>query len=515
MAANTKNRNRTKENPEEYLRTDQLKADLKGHTVRGGVVTVISQVLKQVAAVGSTAVLARLLTPKDFGLIAMVTAITGFIAIFKNMGLSMATVQRAEIDQNQVSTLFWINTVLGILIFFVTCALAPLIAWYYGVPQLIWITVSLAIGFLFGGLTVQHQALLRRQMRFKALAVIDISAVMLSILVAIVSAYLGARYWALVLMNIFNTFATVIGTWYACSWRPGKPRKLNEVYSMLKFGGNITGFSFINYWSRNLDNFLIGRYFGAVQLGFYSKAYSLLLFPLKQLNRPITAVVIPALSRLADSPKQYRQVYLRILEKITILTMPGVMLLIVTSDWLIRIVLGPQWDASSRIFSLLGIAGLVQPILNTTGWLMITQDRTHHLFRWGILGGALAMASIVFGLQWGSIGVAASYSFCTCCIQTPILIWYTGRRGPVRILDFYRTSAPAALSALCVLIALLALRYWTSISHPLWGFSAAFGITVFVTLLVLVALPAGRKALLDLKGLTASMTKQTPLVDAL
>ena len=493
------------QNYEQYFQTDHLKADLKGKTVRGGAVTVLSQILKQMLGIGSTIVLARLLTPADYGLVAMVAAVTGFVAIFKDMGLSMATVQRPEISHEQISTLFWINVALSLAIFFITASLAPFVSWYYGEPKLTLITIYLAIGFIFGGLTVQHQALLRRQMRFKSLALIEIGSLGLGIAVGVGFALFGIGYWALVLMALTTSLATALGTWVMCPWKPGMPKHIGEVRSMLSFGGNLTGFNIVNYFARNLDHLLIGRFFGAQQLGLYSRAYKLLLLPLRQINGPVSAVAVPALSRLADSPQRYRQTYLRILEKIAILTMPAVAFMIVTSDWLIWLILGPQWSEASRIFSLLGIVGLVQPISNTTGWLFITQDRTRHMFKWGIIGGTISIISFIVGLPWGAVGVAASYSIIGFCFLTPLLYWYVGREGPIRTKDFYVSAAPAACASASVFVALLSFRHWVMISHPVTGLIVAFGITVLISLSVFVLLPSGRLALRDFGALVPSL----------
>ena len=489
------------QNSEQYFKTDHLKADLKGRTVRGGAVTVVSQIAKQLLGIGSTIVLARLLTPGDYGLIAMVTVVTGFVAIFKDMGLSMATVQKPEVNQEQISTLFWINVAMGVAIFILTVSLAPFVSWYYGEPRLTVITISLAVGFIFGGLTVQHQALLNRQMHFKQLAIIEIGSIGLGIAVGIGSALFGIGYWALVFMTLASALTTAVGTWVMCSWKPDRPKHIGEVRSMLSFGGNLTGFNIVNFFARNLDNILIGRLFGAHQLGIYSKAYNLLLLPLKQINGPIAAVAVPAMSRLADSPQRYRQVYLRILEKIAILTMPAVTLMIVTSDWLVLLVLGPQWAEASRIFSFLGIVGLVQPISNTTGWLFITQDRTRHMFKWGIISSIISIGSIIAGLPWGTVGVAASYSIIGLCFLTPILYWYVGREGPIRMKDFYVTMAPAACASSCVFVVLLAFRQGVQISNPLAGLCISLAMTVLIALLVLIILPAGRRALSDFGAL--------------
>lgn len=484
---------------ERHFRTDHLMTDLGDRTTRGGALTVVSQGFKFFAGIAATVVLARLLTPQDYGLVGMVAVVTGFVSMFKDMGLSTATVQKSEINYDQVSTLFCVNVALSILLMLLTIALAPLVARFYHEPRLTWITIVFAGSFIFGGLTAQHEALLRRQMRFAALAAVEIIALLVSIVTAILLAWRGAGYWALVFSQVALGFTYAVGVWTACDWRPRLPRRDSGVRSMLAFGRNLTGFSIVNYGARNLDNMLIGRFWGSESLGLYARAYQLLLLPIEQINTPIAAVAVPALSRLADSPERYRQAYLRILEKIAILTMPGMALMIATSDWVVALLLGPRWMGVSRLFAFLGIVGLIQPIANTTGWLFITQGRTRHMFQWGLIGSTIMMIGIVAGLPWGAAGVAASYSLVFLCIVTPLLFWFVGREGPVRTSDFYRTIAPTAYASVCVLAALMALRRWVSIPHPLVGLAVSAAITLGITLLLLSVLPRGRRALHDLK----------------
>ncbi len=491
-------------NPDIYFRTDHLKADLKSRSVRGGAVTMATQLLKFVLNIGSTVILARLLTPKDYGLIGMATVVINFVAMFKDMGLSTATIQKAEITHKQVSTLLWINVGVSSGFMVLTAALAPALAWFYdGDSRLIWITLVLASGFIFGGLTTQHQALLSRQMRFTTLAAIDLTSMTISLMTAVIAALYGAGYWALVLMQLALRISNAAGVWLMCGWRPGPPDLKSGVGSMLAFGGNLTAYSILNYLSRNIDNLLIGKLWGAQQLGLYAKAYQLLLLPLQQINAPLGSVAVPTLSRLADSPEQFRQTYLRILEKLAMLTMPGVALMIATSDWFVSIFLGSQWTDASRIFALLGITALFQPISNSTGWLFTTQGRTSDLLRWGLIGESLGIVAIIVGLPWGAVGVATSYAISGPFLRTPLLYWYVGRAGSVRTSDLYRTIAPAACASACVIAALLAFRRWVQISDPRIGLPIAFAIALTVTFTVLAALPAGRRGLRDTKSLLA------------
>ncbi|HYX13851.1 MAG TPA: lipopolysaccharide biosynthesis protein [Nostoc sp.] len=500
-------KNRASSDNNQYFHTEHLKADLKERSIRGGAVTIIAQGLKFGLTLGSNVVLARLLTPQDYGLVGMVTVVTGLVTIFKDLGLSTATIQKEKINHKQVSTLFWVNVALGIVTSIVTIAIAPVIAWFYNEPRLLWITLSLASGFFISGLGVQHSALLNRQMQYKALTINEIMSVGIGIGSAIVAAWFGLGYWALVILPLVTGIVSTVGFWILCSWRPSFPVKQSGVRSMLVFGGNLTGFNIVNYFARNLDNLLIGKVWGAQQLGLYTKAYQLLLLPLQQINAPFEKVAIPALSRLIDSPERYRQAYLRILEKLTIITGPLVVFMIATSDWIVLLLLGSQWTDASPIFSLLGIIAFTQPVANTTGWLFITQGRTNHMFQWGIIGSTLSVVAIVFGIQWGSVGVAASYSISGLLIRTPILFWYVGRSGSVKAVDLYRTMAPSTLASLCSLFVLLITRQWVGIFHPIISLTIAFFINIAITLLVLIALPAGRAALQDFKNLMPFIIK--------
>jgi PST family polysaccharide transporter len=382
--------------------------------------------------------LARLLTPKDFGLIAMVTVITGFVSMFKDMGLSMATVQKDEINHNQTSTLFWINVMLSLGIMLITAALAPAIAWFYKEPRLLWITLALTSAFILGGLTVQHQALLRRQMRFGVLAIIEITSLFLGIAAAIVAGLYGATYWALVLMEITTAIVFTAGVWFACRWWPGLPVRRCGVWDMITFGTNLTGFNFLNYFARNLDNVLVGRVCGAGQLGLYSKAYNLLLLPIRQVTGPITAVAIPALSRLQNDPDKYRRYYYRAINTIGFITMPLVAMMAALSEEIIRVVLGEQWLEAGIIFKVLAFAAVFQPVVNTTGWVFISLGQTKRMMFWGLMSVPLFILSFVIGVIWGALGVAICYTICSVLILTIPNLYFAFRYSPISVKGFFK-----------------------------------------------------------------------------
>lgn len=443
----------------EYFCIKHLKHDLKGRSVRGGAVTMTAQAVKFVLRMGSTVVLARLLSPDDYGLIGMATVIIGFVQLFKDLGLSAATVQKAEIDRQQVSTLFWINLVASCVIALVVVGLAPLIAWFYQEPRLNKITLALAITFLFSGLTVQHQALLQRQMRFTSLAKIDLVSMSVGVIAAIVSACYGWGYWALVVMQIATVITNAIAVWLICSWRPGLPRKDSAISSMLAFGGNLTGFRLVNYFSRNLDNLLIGRYWGSQQLGLYAKAYQLVLLPIEQINTPVNNVALPTLSSLQFEPEKYRRYYYKAILLITTLGMPIVGFMFASADKVILLMLGKQWLGVIPIFQFLMPAAFIGTFNVAAGWVYQSLGRTNRQFRIGMAIATFDVLLFIFSLRWGATGVAAAYGLSRPIVMV-ITIIYCYRGTFLKVTDFFKTIFRPICASVSAAIALIGIDHF-------------------------------------------------------
>jgi O-antigen/teichoic acid export membrane protein len=262
---------------------------------------------------------------------------------------------------------------------------------------------------------------------------------------------------------------------------------------------------------------LIGRYWGALELGLYSRSYQLLRLPLEQILSPVSSVAIPALSRLSDEAENYKKAYLNIIEKIAMITMPGITLMCATSDWLVLLLLGPQWADTGRIFMFLGIAAVVQPITGTCNWLLSTQGRTREMFKWSFIAAAISVSSILIGLKWGAIGVAACYALFDLCLHTPLLLWYAGRKGPVRTLDFYVTLMPSFCASVGSLAVLLFLRSWLiSVDSLFIRLAIALVLSVITSVAIFASIPAGRKALHGFKHLIIlfSKSRRSPVSDA-
>jgi PST family polysaccharide transporter len=418
-----------------FFDTSHLDKDLKKRSLKGGAVTVFSNGVQLLIQLGSTMILARILTPQDYGIMTMVMAVAGIAGLFLNLGLSTATIQRSDINHAQVSTLFWINAGMGFLLMLFLAGLSPVVAWFYKAPELIPVTLALSVTFLFSGLSVQHNALLNRQMRFSSLAVIQVVSMLAGISAAIFAALQDFGYWALVLNNIVHSFCMVLGAWLAVRWMPSLPRKDARVGSMIKFGIDLVGFEFVNYFSRNLDNVLIGRFHGSGPLGMYSKAYQLLMMPIQNLRNPMIQVAMPALSKLQNEPENYRKYYVKFISILAFISMPMVNLMLVCSEIIIFIILGSQWMEASDLFKILALVALIQPVVSTQGLVLISTGKSRRYLILGVAGAVVTCLSFVAGLPWGAKGVAAGYVIGQYLKLFPFL-FFSFKGSPVKLSDF-------------------------------------------------------------------------------
>lgn len=419
---------------------------MRRQAVRGSALTLGTQALNFTLGLGSTAILARILDPEAFGLIAMTAVITGFVGIFRDSGLSSATIQRREVTDAQLSGLFWINMLLGVLAAGATCALAPAVALFYGDPRLTGVTAALSVSFLFSGPTVQHKAMLRRRMRFRALAAAEITGLLSGNASAIILALAGAGYWSLIALPLGQAVGQLAAVVAADPWRPARPRRAEGLREMLGFGGDIILFRVVNYFSRSGDNLLIGWQLGAPALAFYDKAYRMLLLPVRQLNGPMGSVLLPVLSRLNEEPARFSRFFLRGLELLSGITLFVITGLAVFSEEVVRVWLGPGWEESAILFRLLAVAAAAGAVTNCSGWLMISMGRTARYRNVGVVTSILNFGGFALGLPFGVEGVATAYSVTSALLFVPVWMWIL-KGGPVTPAAFFKAVVPGFVAA--------------------------------------------------------------------
>jgi O-antigen/teichoic acid export membrane protein len=397
--------------------------DLKAKTIRGGLAGICAQGASFVLRAGSLMVLARLLSPKDFGLVGMVTAFTGILTLFRDFGLSSAAVQRATVTEEQISTLFWINLLLGALLGLVTLAMAPAIAAFYQEPQLFGVTAVLAAGFLFNAAGTQHSVLLQRQMRFTALAVINIVSLTVGTTIAIAGANAGYGYWALVAMTVTAPFIGTIGLWVTTGWVPGMPHRRAGVRSMMRFGGALTFTGLLVYLGYNAEKIMIGRVWGADAIGIYGRAYQLVNIPTENLNSAVGEVAFSALSRLQDDPVRLKSYFLKGFSLVLGLTLPITIACGLFADDVVFVLLGPKWKDTAAIVRLLAPTIAIFAIINPLGWLVFSIGLVSRGVKAGPVLAALMVTGYVIGLPYGPKGVAFAYSAVLTLWVIPHVLW--------------------------------------------------------------------------------------------
>jgi len=347
---------------------------------------------------------------------------------------------------------------------------------------------------------------LKRQMQFGRLALVEIVAITLGVLTAIVAGWCQVGYWALVLMSIVTELVMTIGIWLSCKWRPKMPVRNCNIGPMLKFGISLTAFNIINSFTRVIDCVMLGKYWGAHSLGLYSRSYNLSTQPLKQINTPISNIAVSALSRLQHEPLRYRSFYIKTISPIMFILMPNIVFMILMAKDIILVVLGHQWIEATAIFSLLGIAVLFQPLANTSGWLFVSQGRTRHMLHWGLFSMILKITAVLVGLHWGAVGVAASYAAFNIFVRTPVLFWFVGRSGPVQTSDFYRAIALPSLTSLGVMLLIMIFKYIGTQQAAIINMIVAFVITNTVVLLVFFKAPGSKNLRQTIKIMVSSFS---------
>lgn len=464
-------------------------ASLKRKSVRGGTVTLISRLASVAIHLASTVILARVLSPDDYGAIAMVLALTAIAGLFRDLGLSAAAIQKGVLTHAQMSTLFWLNVAAGAALTSLVAASAPLIALFYGKPELAPLTRLLSLSFLISSFGTQHGALLQREMRFGRKAVPSIAGALAALGISVFLAFRGHGYWALAWGTFAGDITATTLLFLVSPFRPGLPVKGCGVRSMLRFGAHITAFDFLNYFHRNLDNILVGRFWGTDALGLYNRAYRLLMFPITHLRDPINAVAFPAMSRLQNQPDEFRTYFKRVASLLACTSMPLTALLFVSAQPVIELAMGPRWLGVVPIFSTLAVVAFIQPVALLQGLVAMSAGKGRDYLLLGIVHASSSSAGFIAGLPWGPTGVAWGYAVSTYAVLYPGLkIGF--RRTSVRMGDFF-------YSIIRPLIASVAAASIVSLLQPMYGAHPVVRLTATILLfavawfLAFVLMPGG------------------------
>ncbi|HEY3266895.1 MAG TPA: lipopolysaccharide biosynthesis protein [Armatimonadota bacterium] len=396
-------------NPNDAVATPQ--ANDVGRLARRGAMWAGATVVgRQISAFITSIILAHLLSPAEFGINAMAMTMTWFLTFLSDAGLSMVTIQRRELSKQQVDNLFWVNVAVGVLLWAACTASGPLLADFYKRPELTRVMAVLGLTFIAGGFGVQPLALMRRNLKQRDIAMQEAVSALVFAGLGIGLALAGFSYWALIYQTVGYTCARTVMVFVQSGYRPGPWHRNVGTRGLLKFGGAMCLYAILVYLSRNLDNIMIGRHWGAEALGYYSRAYFLMMAPSLLIATSLADVMVPSLSALKHDPERMGDAYRRTMRLIAFLGCPISLWLALSSSEVIRLVYGPKWAPVSPILLWLSVAGLFQPLYNTIGWLFLVMGATRAMLIWSL--GSTCVLAMAFGisLPYGATAVAAAYA---------------------------------------------------------------------------------------------------------
>jgi len=445
--------------PDSIYFQDLRNSDALGRTaLRGGAISVAGTYGSAVLQIGAAIVLARLLTPEDFGLVAIVTVLTSFAPFLIDFGLGDATMQRRVITEGQVSTLFWLSSGIGAAIALVVAASGPVIAWLYRDPRLEPIAVLSALPFLLLGMTGQHMSLLRRTMQFAVIARIQILGTLAGIAVAIPLAMHGAGYWALVIRPIVNTAFVAAGAWLACRWRPGLPKFDGEVASMVRFGMHVVGYSTTVAVARSVDRIGLGLFYRPHDVGVYQNALVFYDNSIVNTLGQVHNVGSAALGKLQADPDALRRKFYSALSVLAFYVMPAAAIISVTAHDFVITILGEKWRESGLILSILAVRGIFHVVHSSQGWLHLAIGRPDRWRNWGMMTAAAQVLGVLAGLPFGAVGVALGVSIAGSLMAFPA-VTYAGKPVGIDAASAFGVVKAQLIGALLILIAGLALQW--------------------------------------------------------
>lgn len=423
--------------------------ELKRKSFRGGLAFAIAQGCQILVQIASTIILARLLTPADFGLAAMVVPFAVAIAVVSDLGLGQAVVQRKDLTYQHLSNLFWVSMAFHVVLLVIFLPLTPLVGLFYGRPELTTVALVYCSLFLINGLGALHRAVQTRRLQFARLGMFRLWASLFGTSVGIFIAAEWHTYWALVAIPIAGSIMGLALAWLGSGWRPGRPDRRVDVRSMIGFGGNVATVRLLNFVSSNADTVMIGKVWGEVLLGYYDRAYRLMVTPTNLITAPLANMAPTVFARLIDKPQSYRRAVLGLMRLVLLAAIPAMTCAVVMAPDLIPLVYGDAWDQVIPIFQAFGVAALLRFLMVMLEWLFIAEDRTGEFRTWAIIRTILTVGSFTVGVFWGIpgvatagvLGVAAAYAATLLVVMLPVLAVMVTRRSHIRLADIGLTIA--------------------------------------------------------------------------
>ncbi|WP_427115764.1 lipopolysaccharide biosynthesis protein [Pseudarthrobacter scleromae] len=383
---------------------------LSQSAARGGITTIVVQALRMVISLGTTMVVARILSPGDFGLVAMVTSLAGLAEILRDFGLFNAAIQARSLTQGQKSNLLWLNFALGLTAAVIIYFSASAIAAFYDEPRLEQIVQLFSLTFIFNGLATQFRAEITRNLKFLQINLCEILPQLIACSVSIYLAYTGISYWALVIQHVITAFLGLILATTLSGWMPGLPSRKENMRKLMGYGSTLTGTQLLSYLVRNIDTIALGKIFGPTAVGFYDRAYQVLLLPLGQINAPLTRVAVPVLAKIQDDKIRFEAYLQRAQLVACYVTVTIFAITAALAPSIVVVLFGSNWSQSGDILRLLAVGGIFRSLMQITYWTYLAKGMTKTQLKFDLVVLPIVAACMLLGLTWGPLGVAAGHS---------------------------------------------------------------------------------------------------------
>lgn len=394
--------------------------DLRNKVKKSLIWTFGDQIVTQVVFVLFGIFLARILSPSVFGVVGMVTMFTNFAALFIDMGFGVALIQKKDADDEHFSSVFWLNLGIGCFLYALFFVIAPLFSLFFHQPQLTILVRVICLSFIISSLTSVQSNLLVRELKFKQKVLFNWISIILGYTCAFFLAYNGYGVWAVVWMTIITASTNSLLYWISSKWRPSFVFNKHKIKELSRFGFNVLGDTSVNYWSRNFDNFIIGRVLGSTELGLYTRAYSLMLLPLRNISSVITKVMFPAFSKKQDDIVSIKRHYLQIIKYISLITFPAMIGLSLLSKEFVLLFFGKNWIGMIPVLAILSLVGAVQSIFSLNGMIYNSLGKAHIAFKVSLLVNIVLIIAFTIGVNFGIVGMAWSYLIASMILFFPI-----------------------------------------------------------------------------------------------
>lgn len=467
------------------IELDHVDQSQVGRQARAGAMwSVLQIVIRNLISIGTTAVLARLLTPDDYGLMGMVATLTALLLVFSDMGLSWATIQKRQLTSFQVSNLFWVNTLAGGLLWLLSIVAAPHVATFYGRAELYAVVVALGANFFVGGIAVQPFALLQRRMSFRIVAEIEVVAMFIAAVAALIAAFAGLGYWALVVQALVSQLIRLLIVLMRSGIVLHRPHQGVGTRQMVSFGGLLAINGILIYLARNIDCVFIGKYWGSVELGYYNRAYFLMMLPSFLATGVLTGLMVPSLAALQGDLDRLGAAYRRAVRIVAFIGCPIAAGLALTAPEAVRLMYGPRWLPVVPMLLWLSIAGITQPIYNTTGWLFTTTGNAKAYLVLTLINASALTITFLIAIRYGTTAVAMGYGLVMGLVLLCPSMWLAHRSANLRLILTAKILLPVAWAVLLMAFAVTVVGITAQEMGTPWlgifGLKVATGVVVYI-----------------------------------